>query len=177
MSKNKAYSKIKKAPQSAISLNLYLISIIVVVSFAIVVFTAWFIVGTDTDLNKVTVPHDVQEQIANLDPAKKTPLGSFQINMNTEWTFPSGKSTSKNAFVSNYIGNTHTVYFTISPANSKEIIYTSPYIPIGGTLNNITLNCDLPAGTHKARLTYHLIDANGTDHSTLAMNIKINILE
>ena len=175
MSKKKAVQKMKKAPESASSIKSYLISASVVVAFLAVVFFAWFIVGTEEDLNKVTVPHDVRTQIAELDPAKKTPLGSFQVNMNNEWTFPNGKSTSTNAFVSNYIGNTHTVYFTLALDGSEEILYTSPHIPVGGKLENLTIDTELGAGVHTAILTYHLLEADGTEYSTLAVTVKLII--
>ena len=155
----------------------YLTTASFITVFVTAVFIIWFIIGTEKDLNKVTVPRDVNLQIAALDEDDRTPLGSFQINMNNEWTFPSARSTSTNAYVLNYIGNTHATYFTVTLSDSEDIFYTSPHIPIGGTLENITLDCGIPAGKHDAILTYHLVEPDGSEYSTLSVRIEITILK
>ena len=177
MSRKKAKQKMKKAPQGSLHTKSYLVTSLAITVFVIAVFVIFFIVGTEDDLNKVTVPRDIQVQIAALSEEEKVPVGSFQINMNNKWAFPSAKSTSKDAYVSNYIGNTHAVYFTLALADSEEGFYTSPHIPVGGTLENITLDCELPAGTHEAVLTYHLMEPDGTEYSTLSVSVEITILK
>lgn len=176
MSRQKANQKIKKAPTGSFHTKTYLVTALAIVSFMLIVFAIWFIVGTEEDLNKVTVPRDVRAQIAALDDSQRTPLGSFQVNMNNEWSFPFAKSTSANAYVSNYIGNTHTVYFTLSLDGSEEIFYTSPHIPVGGTLENLSLDCNLPAGKHDTVLTYHLIELDGSEYSTVSVTVEITII-
>lgn len=176
MSRKKATKKIANTAQRPSVTRSSLLSGLAIAGFVIIVFVVWFVAGTEKDLNRVTVPHNVKAQIAALDEDDKIPLGSFQINMNNEWTFPTAKSTSANAYVANYIGNTHTVYFTITLPNSEDTFYNSPLIPIGGTLKNITLDCELPAGKHDAILTYHLMDADESEYSTLSVSVEINIL-
>ena len=177
MSKKKVRKKIASTSRNTFRMRSSLLSGLAIAGFVIIVFIAWFVAGTEKDLNRVTVPHNVKAQIAALDEDDKIPLGSFQINMNNQWTFPTAKSTSADAYVSNYIGNTHSTYFTITLPNSEEVFYTSPLIPIGGTLKNITLDCDLPAGKHEAVLEYHLMESDGTEYSTLSVSIEINILK
>lgn len=177
MSRKKIKKRSANSAHRVSSTRSTLLSGLAIAGFIIIVFVAWFVADTEQDLNRVTLPHNVKEQIAALNEDEKIPLGSFQINMNNQWTFPTAKSTSADAYVSNYIGNTHSTYFTITLPDNEEILYTSPLIPIGGTLKNISLDSDLSAGKHDAILTYHLLEPDGSEYSTLSVSIEIHILK
>lgn len=48
-------------------------------------------------------------------------------------------------------------------------------IPVGYALQDIALKSDLAAGTYPCTLTYHLVDENSKDISTLAVGVTLNI--
>lgn len=52
------------------------------------------------------------------------------------------------------------MYFDIVRSYNGENIYSSPIIPIGSHLEDITLNKSLEAGEYGCVLTYHLLDEN-----------------
>ena len=56
----------------------------------------------------------------------------------------------------------------------SEPVYTSPVLPVGSHIENISLDKELKAGTYKAVLTYTLLSKDETDSvGTLQMAVKI----
>lgn len=125
--------------------------------------------------NLVVTPDNVEEVLGQLKDEDKTPVGSYEVMMTTNWTFDNGTAVSKDASIKNVVNNNNTVYVTITHPDTGEEIYKSPYIPVGSTLNNIKLDKDLPAGKYKATLTYHLIDESYKEVSTTALYVTINV--
>lgn len=119
---------------------------------------------------------NVEEVVKEMEQeAEQTvPVGAYEVSMNTEWLFPDGESPSTNAFVENSTANTNTVYFTIALAdNSEEDIYRSPYMEVGSQYSDITLDTPLDAGTYKSIITYHLVDDEFNDLSSVSMYMTI----
>ena len=125
--------------------------------------------------NAVITPDNVQDMIAGLDEKERVPIGSYEVNMNTTWTFPDSHSASTDAYIGNSINNQSTVYFTIALKGSEEIFYTSPYIPVGSRMENVTLDCDLAAGTYETVLTYHLVDGDYQETNRVSVALEIII--
>ena len=98
-----------------------------------------------------------------------------KVNMNYDWTFDNAKATSTNAYVGNSVNNSNTVYFTIALEGSEDVIYKSPYIPVGSHMENITLNSNLEAGTYEAVLTYHVVDDAYKDMASVSVAVTITI--
>ena len=125
----------------------------------------------DTDKrNAVVTPSNVEEAIADL---QKSESGYYEVTMNSTWYFEDGSSASSNAYVENSTRNTNDVYFDIVLSDTDETIFSSPTIPVGSHLENITLDKVLEAGTHDCVLTYHLMDENGKNISHLNMTLTI----
>lgn len=99
----------------------------------------------------------------------------YDVRMSMEWNFPDGTSPSSNAYVENVTDNTTDVYFDVELEDTGEIVYESPVIPLGGYLNNITLNRDLDPGSYDAVVIYHLIDEQQRTLSTVRMAIQIYV--
>lgn len=99
----------------------------------------------------------------------------FEVNMNTSWVFPDGSSPSTNAIIANSTANKYDIAFDVTLENEEEPIYTSTIIPVGTQLNKLTLNKVLEKGNYNAVCTYHLLDKDGSEKSSLAVNITINI--
>lgn len=135
----------------------------------------WFVFGGDEEPNIVVTPDNVDELLAEREEAEVTPMGSFEVMMRTTWTFPTSKSASTDAYIANSINNRNTVYFTIAKEGSEEPFYTSPYIPVGSRMENVTLDCDLEAGTHDTVLTYHLVDGEYQEISEVSVELEIII--
>lgn len=126
--------------------------------------------------NNVVTPDNVDEIVSQMEESEKTPVGSYEVSMNTNWLFPDGDSPSTNAFVENVANNQNTVYFTIALTENKdEDIYKSPYLMIGSHLNDIKLDTSLSKGLHDAIITYHLVDEDLNDLSSVSMYMTITI--
>lgn len=127
--------------------------------------------------NVVVTPDNVQEVIDQLDSADYVTAGSYEVTMNTTWNFKDGASASDDAYVENSVENTNDVYFDITLADTEENIYSSPVIPIGSHLEDITLDKDLDAGTYDCVMTYTLVDSEQNALSTVRVTMTIIVAE
>lgn len=98
--------------------------------------------------------------------------GEYEVKMNTKWIF---KGNSSNAFVENSKNNNRTIYFDVVLSGSNEIVYTSPYIPVGENIKNFKLDSKLEAGAYDAYVTYHLVDDKHKEVSNLSVAISFII--
>ena len=175
MSKDKASQKINGSVQKKTSRR----PVILVAVAAAVLVVGGVLLSSVFDggskPNAVVTPKNVQDLIAEREEEELIPIGSYEVSMTTTWTFPNSHSSSTDAYIANSINNTHTVYFTITLEGQKEPIYTSPYIPVGSRMANVTLDCDLAAGTYDTVLTYHLVDSEYQDYSEVSVGLEIII--
>ena len=84
----------------------------------------------------------------------------FDTQMTNEWKFPTWDSPSETAFIKNPETNTRMFYFELRLDDTDELVYDSPYIPLGAYLNNFTLDKPLAKGVYPAVVTYYLVDDN-----------------
>ena len=123
---------------------------------------------------QIVTPDNVEEVIQGMQKEEeKVPVGAYEVTQNTEWIFKDGTSVSSNAFVENSTANTHMVYFVVTLRDTGEEVYVSPYIAIGASLDEITLDKDLDKGTYNAVITYHLVDDEFNDLSQVSMTMRI----
>lgn len=126
--------------------------------------------------NNVVTPDNVDEIISQMEEEAKTPVGSYEVSMNTDWVFPDDNSASANAYVENAVTNQNTVYFTIALANDPEKdIFKSPYLEVGSHLTDIKLDSAPSQGIHDAVITYHLVDEEFNELSSVSMYMTITI--
>jgi hypothetical protein len=102
--------------------------------------------------------------------------GYYETRMNVDWVFPSSSEPSENAFVENSINNSRTVYFDLKLAGTEEVIYSSPFIPVGATLEGFTLDARIPAGEYEGIVTYHLVDDDYQELTTVSVSVTLRIL-
>lgn len=126
MSKDKASQKINGSVRKATNRRPFIL-----VSIAAVVLVAGGVLlssvfGGNDKVNVVVTPDNVQDMIEELDEKERIPVGSYEVNMNNRWTFPTSYTASTDAYIGNSINNQHTVYFTIALKGSEEDFYTSP---------------------------------------------------
>ncbi len=113
---------------------------------------------------------DVAFDRSSLDDVNTENTESFDVKMNRDWTFAEGTLPSGDAYVANPVSNVNDVYFDITVSGSDKTVYTSPVIPVGSHIENITLDDDLPAGKYNSVLEYHML---GKDGKTVTGKLKI----
>lgn len=100
---------------------------------------------------------------------------SYTVTMSNEWTFENGKASAQNFYVKNTENNSRTVYFDLKLADTDEEIYSSPYIPVGEAMDTMTLDKELEAGDYNAVMTYHLVDDDKKELTTVSVAVEIHI--
>ena len=100
----------------------------------------------------------------------------FNCRMSYQWTFENGSAESKNAYVANTDYNHYPIYFEVRLDDTQEIIYTSSLIPVGSEINGLTLDKDLSAGEYPATVSYHLINDDNQEVSSVGFAITIQVL-
>lgn len=125
--------------------------------------------------NVVVNEENVEEILQELDEIEAIPPGYYEAIMNSTWYFASGDAESDNAYVKNAETNTNSVYFDVERADTGEVVYESPIIPVGSHLENIALGSDLEDGTYDCILTYHMLDEDNRSTSTLKMTLTLVI--
>lgn len=150
-------------------------AIIVVVIIAIIILVVLILFLTrqfKTNRRNVVVTPDNLEEILS-ETQNQAKAGTYEVTMNTTWHFDKGDAASSDAYVENSTSNTNSVYFDIVLSETDETIFTSPTLPVGSHLENITLDKALEKGKHDCVLTYHLLDDNG--NATSKLNLKLTI--
>jgi hypothetical protein len=125
--------------------------------------------------NVVVTPDNVEETISQLEESDRVSASSYEVSMTNSWHFADGSSASDNAYVANPVGNTSDVYFDITLADSGETIYSSPVLPIGSHLENITLDKALESGTYDCIMTYTLVDSEQNPQGNVNVSMTITI--
>jgi hypothetical protein len=99
----------------------------------------------------------------------------YNVRMNTEWTFPTWDTESPDAYIANSERNKRTVFVTVKLKETEEIVYTSPDIPVGSQLTGFALDNRLAAGEHKGVVTYHLLDDEGAELTTVSVTVTLHV--
>lgn len=121
----------------------------------------------------VATKDNIEEILKDMESTESVPDGHYTTSMSINWHFD-GKE-SKDAYVANDVVNTRTVYFDLFLKDTNELIYSSPYIPVGAELKGLTLDTELEPGTYKTILVYHLVDDNKQELSTLSIALTIYV--
>lgn len=125
--------------------------------------------------NIVVNEENVEQVLQELDEKEAVPPGYYEVTMNSTWNFMSGDAPSDNAYVKNAETNTNAVYFDVERADTGEVVYESPILPVGSHIENITLDSNLENGTYDCILIYHLLDEENRSVSTLKMTVTLVI--
>lgn len=159
----------EKKSKTGILVVLGIFFIIIIMIVALIIFFK----DSKTSRKNVVVTPDNVDEILSDSQGKQVTAGTYEVTMNTTWNFDKGDSTSDDAYVENSTANTNDVYFDIVRSDTNETIFTSPTIPVGSHLENITLDKTLDKGTYNCVLTYHLLDDTG--NTTSKLNLKLTI--
>ena len=126
--------------------------------------------GRATFVSKENV-EEVKEELS-----KPVEDAYYTTSMTIDWDFYDGQSVSTNAYVKNSTANKRTVYFDVNLKATGELVYSSPYLPVGETMNEIMLDVDLDKGDYPAIITYHLVDDDHQEITTVSVAITLHIL-
>jgi uncharacterized lipoprotein YddW (UPF0748 family) len=148
------------------------IGLFAVISILIITALLLFLVKP-VKKNQVVTPQNIEQILSKLEEKDLVPVGSYEVVMNTEWHFDSPTAVSKDAKIQNSVYNQNTVYVTVE--KDGQLLYTSPYIPVGSTLKNIEMDTPLKEGNYDALVKYHIIDANEDEISSLTMSITLYV--
>jgi len=153
---------------------------ILVVTVLIVGFLIYSKLNQDKQVNQIRKQGNYVIDESNLAEIKdlmsaKVKEGMFELNMNNIWSFPDGKSSSSDAYIANSKANSKSLYFDLILDDSGDTIYTSTVLPVGTSLKQLKLEKELSSGTYVATCTYHLLNEDGTESSSLAVAVTIII--
>lgn len=126
--------------------------------------------------NVIVNDDNVEEIASKLIEEERVQPGRYEVMMNTTWNFKDGGSASYDAYVGNVERNTNSVYFDLSLSDTEEVILSSPIIPVGSHLNNISLDKPLEKGTYDCVCTYQLVDDNNKPVSKVSVGVTVNII-
>jgi hypothetical protein len=121
----------------------------------------------------VATPENIEELRAKAEEPVQD--GYYETRMNVDWKFPNARAESTNAYVENSTNNKRTVYFDLTLADTNELIYSSPFIPVGAKLEKFKLDVVLPAGEYAGIVTYHLVDDEYRDLTTVSVGVNLQI--
>lgn len=103
-------------------------------------------------------------------------FGHYRVQMTNDWVFETAYSLSHNVNVRNDESNPGTVFFDLILPETGELLYSSPYIPLGASLDSITLDVALSPGEYEAVVVYHLVDEYYVVQTTLSVGVTLRIL-
>ena len=118
----------------------------------------------------VITEDNVSDILADDEPVQD---GYFETSQTIDWHF--NGTTSEDAYVANKETNTRTVYFDLELADTHEVIYSSPYIPLGSEMKGVTLDKELAPGTYETIIVYHLVDDDGIEVSSVNVGLDIYV--
>lgn len=146
--------------------------LLLLIAIGLVVF---FLTRKDEDVRDTVV---TEENVEKIKQQLQEPVedGYYKTKMSVDWTFEDGKSVSSDAYVANSKDNTRKVYFDVNRSDTNELVYSSPYLPVGTELKEIKLDKDLPAGDYECILTYHLVDDDDEELTTVSVTVNLHIL-
>lgn len=175
LSEERITQKLSNATEKRSKKGIITVLIVSIVSIVLIISLVLFFTKSKTNRKNVVVTPDNVDEILSDMQDQKTSSGTYEVTMNTTWNFEKGDSPSSDAYVENSTANSNDVFFDVVLSDTKETIFTSPTIPVGSHLENITLDKALESGNYNCVLTYHLLNDKGDTVSTLKINVKIKV--
>ena len=154
------------------SIILMIFCILLVIAIVLVLF--FFLKEENSNRDTIVTKENVEKIKQQLQEPVED--GYYKTKMTVDWTFENGDAVSSDAYVANSADNTRKVYFDVSLADTQELVYSSPYLPVGTELKDIKLDKSLVAGDYECVLTYHLVDDDADELTTLSVTVNLHIL-
>lgn len=121
------------------------------------------------------VTKDNVDDVNYLAGAAQEPVqdGYYAVSMSIDWHFKNGAT--KDAVVANKQTNTRTVYFDLLTGDTNEVVYSSPYIPVGQSMEGFTLDQAMEPGQYDMVVKYHLVDDDEKEVSSVSVGVTIYV--
>ena len=126
------------------SIILMIFCILLVIAIVLVLF--FFLKEENSNRDTIVTKENVEKIKQQLQEPVED--GYYKTKMTVDWTFENGDAVSSDAYVANSADNTRKVYFDVSLADTQELVYSSPYLPVGTELKDIKLDKSLVAGDY-----------------------------
>lgn len=127
--------------------------------------------GTVTAKGTIVTKDNVEELL--MDEGAPVPDGYYDVSMSIDWHFKDG--VTADAMVANKETNTRTVYFDLLTEDTEELVYSSPYIPVGESMQGFTLDKEMEPGEYDMIVRYHLVNDDNAEVSSLSVGVTIYI--
>lgn len=159
-----------------------IIMVLAALVLALLVIVVFLVIHskTNNDTDKKQIQRDYVVTKDNVDDIKQQlqePVSDayYTVTMTTEWNCSAATNEVADAYVANSTENTRTVYFNLLLPDTNEVIYSSPFIPVGEELRGLTLDQALPEGKNSVWVEYHLVDENEQELTTVTVTATIAV--
>lgn len=157
-----------------------ILSLIIVVLLGVVGVMAYQFLQDDPDKEELSDGRATFVNQENVDEVRDSlddeiEDATYTASMTVDWRFYDGKSVSTTAVVENMKDNKRTVYFDVNLKSTGELVYSSPYLPVGSRLEGFALDKNLPKGEYPAVVTYYLVDDDHKVITTVSVAITIHV--
>jgi hypothetical protein len=151
-----------------------ILGIVLILAAAAVVTVIMLRDKGETDDSGGNIPVIDENNYADImaDVQEKVDKSMFQTHMNAIWTFPDGKSASKDAVMGNSTGNNYPMWFDVTV--DGEVVYTSSLLPVGTQVKELVLDKDLDPGKYEASVAVHLVD-DTNNNEPLDTNVTLSV--
>lgn len=177
MSDNEHSSKTQRGGSNKMGILVGILVVVVIALAGVVIFLMTRPEEVEEDVTggrgTVITEDNVSEVEEEAATAEQVPENHYVTSMSIDWHF--NGTTSNDAYIANAVENTRTVYCDLYLADTGEMIYSSPYIPVGEELKGVTLDKELEPGTYDTVLVYNLVDDDEKVMSTLSIALTIYV--
>jgi len=175
----------KKKRKKKIILIIIIISLVTVIG--LLIYFLWFHPKDENSMNVrdqltptgrgfILTPENVEEA-RRLMEEPPGPDAQYTVSLTTNWEFETWDTPSRTASVDNLASNSRTVYFDVILRETNRLVYSSPYIPLGGTLEQFALDTRVTAGEHPATVTFFLVDDDLEYIADVSVAVTLTILK
>ena len=106
---------------------------------------------------------------------------TYLVSMSLEWEFDRWDRAARGIYIENYAENTRTVYVDVFLDDENgatmfdELIFSSPYIPVGVEMRDFALQKEVAAGNYTATVVYYLVDDEFNVLTDVSVGIRLSI--
>lgn len=165
----------KKRFNIMLGIIIVLLLLLLIIGVVIIIFLQQNQTQEDTDA-KSSVKGTIitQDNAEELDLEEgAVPDGYYNVSMSLDWHFKDG--VTEDARIANKETNERTVYFDLLTEETEEVVYSSPYIPVGESMQGFALDKEMDPGTYDMIVRYYLVDDDNVEVSNVSVGITIYV--
>ena len=106
---------------------------------------------------------------------------TYLVSMSLEWEFDRWDRPARGLYVENHADNKRTVFVDVYLDDENgitmfdELIFSSPYIPVGVEMRDFALQKQVSAGNYTATVVYYLVDDEFNVLTDVSVGIRLRI--